>query len=141
MQSYGLLVYKYFNSELKYLLVHPSGHYNRSSPFYIPKGKKEKGEEDLDAAIRETIEETGILTEVKNKLGTVRYKSKNKVIHIWLAEYESGKVLEDGTCPNHDWENDIVKFFSYNKAKEILREEFLEILEKAHLLLTKSIKK
>ena len=45
----------------KILLVHPSGGSWKKGVCGIPKGNIEKGEDPLDAAIRETYEEVGIL--------------------------------------------------------------------------------
>ena len=46
------------------LLVHPSGWFNRSAPWSIPKGMPNAGETDLEAvARRETWEETGVRAE------------------------------------------------------------------------------
>lgn len=48
----------------KILLVHPTDHPWVNS-FSIPKGEMEEDEETLDAAIRETFEEVGILIDKK----------------------------------------------------------------------------
>lgn len=59
--SCGLLMY--LKAPLKVLLVHPGGPYWRGKDkgvWSIPKGVPEPGEEKLDAAQREFLEETGI---------------------------------------------------------------------------------
>ena len=49
-----------FEGEWRYLIVHPSGAYNRKAPYSIPKGLVEAGESAEDTAVRETREETGL---------------------------------------------------------------------------------
>lgn len=79
----GFLIY----SEDKILICHPSGHsYNRM--WSLPKGKIDKGETPLEAALRETKEECGIdLNKINgsiSELGTYTYPSKKKKITIFL---------------------------------------------------------
>lgn len=134
-KSYGILVYRFVKSsqnnqeQLEFLLAHPSG--KNGPDFYIPKGKKELEELPLDAAEREVKEETGITSNVEDFLGEVTYKNKRKKVFIWMGSYESGTVLPDGSCPDGDWENDIVKFYDPITAKELLREEFKPLIDKA----------
>lgn len=86
IQSAGLLIFNFFNDELKVLLVHPGGPYwaNRKEEGWgIPKGRIEGDESPYDAAIRETQEELGQLplpvpTEVYD-LGEVKQSSKKTV--------------------------------------------------------------
>lgn len=132
-KSYGLVVYRITDDgSYEYLIVHPSGSYNRKAPFYIPKGGLEKGEAPQEAALRETQEETGLTAEIEKYLGTIEYKNKRKKIEAWLAKYQEGEIDEQGHCPNHDWENDIVRFVPYEEALELLREEIKELIIKAN---------
>ena len=60
-KSAGILLYKYQNSELRFLLVHPGGPFWKNKDlgsWSIPKGEF-ADEQPLDAAIREFEEETG----------------------------------------------------------------------------------
>ncbi len=50
----GVLVYKYIKGERRYLFLKGKGHLD------LPKGHIERGETSLEAAIRETFEETGM---------------------------------------------------------------------------------
>jgi 8-oxo-dGTP pyrophosphatase MutT (NUDIX family) len=69
----------------KILVTHPTNH--SMDLWSIPKGLYEDGETSLDAAIRETIEETSLdVTEYTKHttytdLGVNRYKSNKKEIH------------------------------------------------------------
>ena len=68
------------NNDNKLLIAHPTGH----DFWSIPKGKLEGDEEPLEAAIRETWEETNFEAGQQNnvyELEPVRYKSGRKVLH------------------------------------------------------------
>lgn len=88
VQSAGLLIFDFFDDELKVLLAHPGGPYweNRKEEGWgIPKGKMEKGEDVWDTAVRETQEELGQLPvpvppEIMFDLGSVKQSSK-KTVH------------------------------------------------------------
>lgn len=136
--SAGLLVYRKNGDKLEYLIVHPSGAYNKKAPYYLPKGKVEEKETNEEAAIRETLEETGITGKIEHPLTDVVYTTKTKTIKMFLAQYEKGLVDETGMCPEHDWENDIVKFVSSEYALSILREEFKVVIEEANKILAHS---
>jgi len=72
-------------SENKLLVVHPTGH--KKASLSIPKGiyDKDVDESHLDAAIRETFEETNLdinfTTGIIDDLGFEEYKTKNKTLH------------------------------------------------------------
>jgi 8-oxo-dGTP diphosphatase len=68
-----------------FLLVHRP----RYKDWTFPKGKLDKGESFIDAAVREVSEETGIKPEVHLPLGTMTYTTgnrNNKVVRYWLME-------------------------------------------------------
>jgi len=60
-QTAGTLLYRRMNGVLEVLLVHPSGNYNKKSPWSIPKGLPDEAESMEQAARRETLEETGVV--------------------------------------------------------------------------------
>ena len=74
------------NKDNQLLICHPTNH--NPNFWSIPKGKVEKGETLIDAAIRETHEETNI--DLSKAIGLkelegVNYKSKKKILHPFLA--------------------------------------------------------
>lgn len=88
-ESAGILLYTQRNKVWEVLLVHPGGPFwgNKDKGVWsIPKGEIEKGENILEAAIRETSEELGIqvagnfiqLTPLKQKSG--------KIVHAWALK-------------------------------------------------------
>lgn len=92
-ESAGLLI---INNN-KMLLVHPT-----NAPWYgtysIPKGKLEKGETYIDAAIRETKEETGIKINL-NQINKTPYKIQYK--------NDKGKIYKELTYFLVNLNNDI----------------------------------
>jgi 8-oxo-dGTP pyrophosphatase MutT (NUDIX family) len=66
----------------------------------LPKGNVGRGEPPAATAVREVAEETGLLGEVAEKLGDVRYvytrKGRRifKVVSFYLLRYRSGRIGE-----------------------------------------------
>lgn len=88
-KSAGIIFYRFKNGLPEFLLVHPGGPFwvkKDLGAWSIPKGEILEDEDPLDAAIRETEEETGIkasgnfieLTPVKQKSG--------KLVFAWAVE-------------------------------------------------------
>jgi 8-oxo-dGTP pyrophosphatase MutT (NUDIX family) len=82
----GCLVRAEFDGEPRYLVVHPSGPYNRGKPYSIPKGLVGPGELPEQAAIRETREETGLDCLIVAPLGEIDYVKSRKTVIVYLAE-------------------------------------------------------
>lgn len=88
-QSAGILLYQVIKSQLQVLLVHPGG------PFWakkdlgvwtIPKGEINEGEDALEAARREFLEETGQpVTGHCSPLSPIKQNS-GKLVRAWAVE-------------------------------------------------------
>ncbi len=82
------------NKEKEILICHPTNH--PWDVWSIPKGKVEEGEDHIEAAVRETFEETNV--DLKNatlfhQLGKQVYNHKKKEIHPFLfLEEENPKI-------------------------------------------------
>lgn len=87
----GLVVFRRYRNAFQYLLLQTSYGENHWTP---PKGHLDEGEDNLEAAIRETLEESGL---VENKDYTILdrnyniainylVKNKPKEVKYWIAE-------------------------------------------------------
>lgn len=89
-KSAGLLLYRFENNLPVVLLVHPGGPFwakKEIAAWSIPKGEIEENEDPFEAAIRETMEETGITIIPKNPLPLTPLKQKSgKIIFAWAIE-------------------------------------------------------
>ena len=130
--SAGCLVRAVFDDAVWYLIVHPSGNYNRRAPYSIPKGLVDPGERPEETAVRETREETGLHCRIIAPLGEVRYRKSSKIVIGYLAEPiepPSGPVLEPG-----DWEIDRAEFLPADLARAKLHPDQQVFIDRAMAL-------
>jgi len=107
------------------LLVHPSGTYNRRAPWSIPKGLPEPGETAVDAARRETREETGVDAGALEELGRVRYRKSRKEIVAFAGP------APDGAAPRcASWEVDRAEFVALARARELLHPDQAALIDR-----------
>lgn len=64
----------------------------------IPGGFVDRGEEVKAAALRETEEECGIKTRIRDLLGIYSYPGRLVVVVVYLAEHLSGDVVARDEC-------------------------------------------
>jgi predicted NUDIX family NTP pyrophosphohydrolase len=85
-QSAGLLMYRFNESQLEVLLVHPGGPFwakKDLGAWSIPKGEYDATEQPLQAAIREFQEETGLVPSGPFfELGTIKQPG-GKIVTAW----------------------------------------------------------
>jgi 8-oxo-dGTP diphosphatase len=109
------------------LLVHRP----RYDDWSLPKGKADPGESDEETALREVEEETGLRCTLGARAGRTRYrdsKGRDKIVHYWLMEPESGAATADGTfVPNDEVDEvrwcgvtDAVAMISYAHDRKML---------------------
>lgn len=127
--SCGALLYYIDNQSITFLLLqHFQGHWD------FPKGIKEKGESDIDTALREIKEETGkadvtILDGFKKEI-FYKYKQNNQLISkkviYFLAKVNSRNVILSSEHLNFIWEQyeDALKRITYRNSKELLAEGY-----------------
>jgi len=90
-QSAGILLYRFKNQTLEFLLVHPGGPFwskKDLGAWSIPKGEFHEDENPLDAALREFMEETGEQIS-GNSIPLTPVRQKNgKLIHAFALEHD-----------------------------------------------------
>jgi 8-oxo-dGTP diphosphatase len=72
----------------------------------FPKGKLEKGETFEDAALRETLEETGLICELGPFLGTTEYQhrsGKDKVVAYFAMQVVVGEFVVNDEADELRW--------------------------------------
>lgn len=88
-RSAGILLYRVRAGALEVFLVHPGGPYwakKDAGAWGMPKGEFEEGEDPLEHAKREFLEETGSPVDGEfTKLTPVKLKG-GKVVHAWAVE-------------------------------------------------------
>lgn len=87
--SAGLLVYRRQEDRLEVFLVHPGGPFwarKDLGAWSIPKGEFTEPESPLEAAIRESQEETGCDIEGPFEPLTSRKQPGGKIVHAWAVE-------------------------------------------------------
>jgi predicted NUDIX family NTP pyrophosphohydrolase len=125
-ETSGTLLYRMSEGdELEVLLVHPSGNYNRKSPWSIPKGLPDPGEELEAAARRETLEETGVVAEYLTYIGYADYTKSKKRIHCY-----AGPAPTDVRPHCASWEVDKAEFVPLKKAMKAIHPDQLVFLDR-----------
>lgn len=143
--SAGLLVYKLNNDTLEVFLVHPGGPFfvNKDDGYWsIPKGEVREGEDLLETAKREFIEELHVPLPQKELvlLGEVKQKG-GKVVHAWAIEHGTfdinqvalDRMVEINWPPRSGKtqlipENDRAEFFPSDIAKKKINSAQAELI-------------
>ncbi len=114
-ESAGTLLYRHHGDNLEVLLIHPSGNYNRKSPWSIPKGEPD-AEEPLEAtARRETLEETGVTAGELVPLGDIIYQKSRKRVYAF-----AGLAPADANPRCASWEVDRAEFLPIDQAHDLI---------------------
>ena len=103
----------------------------------LPKGTPEAGETIEETALREVQEETGLLTEIVDVLGTIRYSFTSrsggridKTVHHFLLEPTGGHF------DDHDDEFDHVDWYDIHEAqRRLTHRNQLHLLDRAEELI------
>jgi len=125
----GCLVRAEFDGETRYLIVHPSGRYNARKPYSIPKGIVEAGESPEQAAMRETLEETGLECRILEPLGQIDYQKSRKTVIGYLAEAVTPPTSTK--IDSIDWEIDRAEFLPADEARERLHPDQRPFIDRA----------
>jgi len=85
----GGIVWRIAGDSVEILLIHR----DRYRDWTLPKGKLDKGESEIEGALREVHEETGMICRLGVPIGTMRYglgSGKTKRVHYWSMEAVAG---------------------------------------------------
>ena len=130
--SAGCLVTREGPDGLEVLLVHARRASFRKPLFGIPKGLVEEGEDIEATARRETREETGLEVRLRGSLGSIKQKS-GKIVHaFWatVAPESEAAIDKQGRCSHPDEENDVCRFYTLDKAEELMIPAQRELLRR-----------
>lgn len=122
----GTVCWRRVGEETMVLLIHRT----RQKDVSFPKGKLDPGESMPQAAVRETLEETGLAVTLGANLGTVDYLlpgEGRKTVQYWAAEVSEDAVRASAFVPNREVEalawtplSKARKRLSYDADREIL---------------------
>lgn len=120
----GCVVYRPGVNGVEVLVAHRP----RYDDWDLPKGKREKGESDLECAIRETEEETGFTGEIGDELASDHYQVqgsdgvvRDKVVRWWLLRCTGGRFVAND-------EVDEVRWLTPEAAKGLLTYEHARLI-------------
>lgn len=121
-------VFVYAKDIKKFLILHPSGDYNKFAKWSIPKGEADKELILSTVAQRELKEETSIEVDqtLLIPLGYEIYKSKQKTLFGYLYATDRKPFVQ------LDWENDKYKWTTYSEAMKLVHEAQKKMLRKAN---------
>jgi predicted NUDIX family NTP pyrophosphohydrolase len=148
-QSAGLLLFRRRDAAVEVFLVHPDGPFwnkKDNGAWSIPKGEFANGEDPLEAARREFLEETGYSVDGKfTALKPVKQRG-GKVVHAWLVEADVDAANVTSNTFLMEWprsgqiqtfpEVDRAAWFSFEEAREKILESQLPLLDEAQSLVT-----
>lgn len=132
-KSAGILLYKFIDKTIYFLLVHPGGPFWKNKDlesWSIPKGEFTDDEDPLLAAQREFEEETGFVLEVDSEddfiaLESVKLKS-GKTVLAWALEFDIDVTLVKSNEFEMEWPP---KSGSMKSFPEIDRAEWFQAAE------------
>jgi 8-oxo-dGTP diphosphatase len=102
VQAAGGLVIRRCEDALQIALVHRPEHHDWS----FPKGKLELGESFEEAALREVLEETGLVCRTLRFIGHTEYvdrKGRPKAVAYWVMAAEAGSFSPNGEVDELRW--------------------------------------
>lgn len=125
-------------SEGQYLMCHPTGRPFKNGVWDIPKGKKEKNESKLKAALRETKEETGLQLSLSKGghffIGDFNYSNRKKKLSVFYFKSKECLINKKLVCETKVEGKD---FFEHDDFKWV---SFQEAINLSHKTLKKAFK-
>jgi predicted NUDIX family NTP pyrophosphohydrolase len=143
-ESAGLLLFRRTRGVLEVLLAHPGGPYwtgRYEGAWSLPKGGIDPGEEPLETAQREFVEETGFVPQAPYiPLGRITQRG-GKIVHAWAFEGDCDPSRLTSATTNLEWpprsgrqievpEVDRVAFFELEEARRAINVAQAELLDR-----------
>lgn len=150
-ESAGLVMFRIRGGVLQVLLVHPGGPFwqkKDAGAWSIPKGEVADGEDLLEAAKREFLEELGVAAEGPfHPLGSIKQKA-GKVVYAWAVQGDLDTTRLQCNDVEVEWpprsgkkikfpEIDRAQFFNMREATEKINPAQVKLLERAEQFLHK----
>jgi predicted NUDIX family NTP pyrophosphohydrolase len=148
-ESAGLLLFKQHGGRTEVLLGHPGGPFwmgRHDGAWTIPKGGIHAGEDPLQTAVREFVEETGFEPVGPFiPLGWITQRS-GKIVHAWAFEGDCDPTCLKSAMTTAEWpprsgkhidipEIDRVEFFSIEDARKAINVAQAELLDRLTMAL------
>jgi 8-oxo-dGTP diphosphatase len=103
-------------------------HRPRYDDWTLPKGKHQPGEDDIAAALREVLEETGFQGLIERDLGVVRYTVEKhgavlpKVVRYYAMRVEAGAFAPNDEVDELRWltREQAAQLLTYERDREVL---------------------
>ena len=141
--SAGLLLYRFRDGELEFLLAHPGGPFWKdrdAGAWTIPKGEINEGENPLAAARREFEEEVGLKPEGEFMELTPIQQKGGKIVRAWAVEGDGDTTNIKSNLFEMEWppksgrfqtcpEVDRAAFFRIQEAKSKINSAQIPLLE------------
>ncbi len=123
VRAAGCVVWSKTGKDHRYAIVHRP----RYDDWSFAKGKLDPGETELEAALREVLEETGLEGELGPELETVSYtdhKDRPKTVHYWMLEHTKGSFVENDEVDELRWCSAVeaAELLSYSHDRTLLLE-------------------
>jgi len=102
IEAAGGLVWRMADDQLEVVVIVQSGR----SGWSLPKGKLRRGEEALDAALREVREETGLRCAAGDEIAMTTYldrKGRDKRVRYWAMNVVSGRLRPNEEVDEARW--------------------------------------
>lgn len=121
-KSCGAVIYRRCIDHIEYLVIQ----HRHGQHFSFPKGHKEKNETDIETALREVSEETGLHVHLFYELHmTIQYQPKpdiTKEVVLFLAEaHEQQVIIQEDEIIGFEWlkESDVILRLTYQTDREV----------------------
>jgi 8-oxo-dGTP diphosphatase len=103
-------------------------HRPRYDDWTLPKGKHQPGEDDIAAALREVLEETGFQGRIERDLGVIRYTVEKhgavlpKVVRYYVMRVEAGAFAPNNEVDELRWmtPGQAAQLLTYERDREVL---------------------